>query len=102
MASFDILLEDYDLFIKDGDFVGNVDTEKQHVDLILQTAQGDWRKFPFCGLGIDSFISSPNTEGLLRREATVQLKADGYNVLSITFINDGPDNLKVIPKVERI
>ena len=80
-----ILEEDNDLSINsDGDFLV-ADSDQQHVILLLNTFFGQWKEFPFCGLGIIRYLNSSGQQQTLRRAITVQLIADGYDVKDVTF-----------------
>lgn len=80
MASTDILLNSsYDLQIANGDFVIG-DSEAQHVELILLANKGDFRQFPFLGVGLKKYINSPGAGNELGREVGIQLELDGYKV----------------------
>lgn len=84
----DIILDnDNDLTINsDGDFMV-ADSDQQHIILLLNTSFGQWKEFPFCGLGIIRYLNSSGQQQTLRRAITVQLIADGYNVKDVTFRN---------------
>lgn len=75
----DIILDDgYDLTIKDGDFLIR-ESDEQHIILLINTFVGDWKLFPFCGVGIIRYLSSSGQQQTLRRAIEVQLQSDGYS-----------------------
>jgi hypothetical protein len=72
----DILLDgDFDLQIKDGDFVLGDDLEQRAVQ-IIRADKGQYKQFPPLGVGIESALNSPLTPQL-KREIELQLAADG-------------------------
>jgi hypothetical protein len=73
-----ILDDDNDLIVKNGDFLVR-ESDEQHIVLIINTFVGDWKLFPFCGVGIIRYISSSGQQQTLRRSIEVQLQADGYD-----------------------
>jgi hypothetical protein len=80
-----ILDEDNDLTINSlGDFTIN-DSDQQHVILLINTSFGQWKQFPFCGLGIIRYLNGSGQQQSLRRAITVHLTADGYNVKDVVF-----------------
>ncbi|GGF22195.1 hypothetical protein [Hymenobacter cavernae] len=87
MSVLDILLgEGFDLaFTAQGDFaVGESDA--QHVDLLLQTMQGEWREDALVGVGVTRYLKSPYgpaQASQLSREITIQLVRDGFTVLEV-------------------
>ncbi|MCB2379792.1 hypothetical protein LGH70_19505 [Hymenobacter sp. BT635] len=87
MKSLDILLdESFDLAVSaQGDFVLG-ESEAQHVDLLLQSRQGDWRENPLVGVGIARYLKAPYgpaQAAVLGREISVQLERDGLQVLEL-------------------
>lgn len=83
MNATDLLLsEAYDLATDGGDFLTGL-SDAQHQDLLLLTAQGEWRQSPLTGIGLLRYLAGPmdNTRrAALQREATIQLERDGYRV----------------------
>lgn len=79
MAVKDIILDDdNDLVVKNGDFLVR-ESDEQHIVLIINTFVGDWKLFPFCGVGIIRYVSSSGQQQTLRRAIEVQLQADGFS-----------------------
>lgn len=85
----DILLGgdiEFDLLIDNGDFVvGNSD--EQNVRCILEANQGQFRQFPFVGVGIRRMLNG-FVEGKERRFIQLQLESDGYKADRITYIRN--------------
>jgi hypothetical protein len=74
----DVMLgADFDLLVEDGDFVMGND-EAQRAALIIATYPGNWKQFPLTGVGEARLLNGP-MNGLLRRDITMQLQADGLN-----------------------
>lgn len=78
----DIILEDYDLVIENGDFKLS-SSDMQHIELICVTNLGDWKQYPLQGVGIENYISSAGQTDALKRTISIQLAADGYKVNQI-------------------
>lgn len=79
----DIILDDSnDLSFSVGDFVIK-DSDQQHVILIINTFLGQWKQYPFVGVGIVRYLNSSGKQGTLKRNITVQMIADGYEVKDI-------------------
>ena len=78
-----ILDDDNDLVINSlGDFDVK-DSDQQHVVLLINTFIGQWKQFPYCGVGIIRYLNSSGQQQTLRRNITVQMIADGYKVNEI-------------------
>lgn len=78
-----ILDESNDLVINSlGDFDVK-DSDQQHVILIINTFLGQWKQSPFTGVGIINYLASSGQQQTLKREMTVQMIADGYDVKEI-------------------
>lgn len=80
----DIILDDSnDLVINSlGDFDVQ-DSDQQHVILIVNTYLGQWKQSPFVGVGIIRYLNSSGQQQTLKRNMTVQMIADGYQVNEI-------------------
>lgn len=80
----DILLgDDYNLLIKNGDFViGGSDV--QHIQLLIDFHKSNLKQYPLTGVGKERFLNG-TIDGALRAEIQRQLEADGYRTKSITF-----------------
>jgi hypothetical protein len=80
-----ILDDDNDIIINSlGDFDVK-DSDQQHVVLLINTYLGQWKQFPYCGVGIIRYLNSSGQQQTLRRNITVQMVADGYKVNNITL-----------------
>lgn len=78
-----ILDDDNDLVINAlGDFDVK-DSDQQHVVLLINTYLGQWKQFPFLGVGIIQYLNSSGQQQVLKRAITVQMIADGYAVRDI-------------------
>lgn len=84
-----LLTQDYDLEIKNGDFVIG-DSQEQSVELLLMSNQGEFKLNPEAGCNI---LSAKNgTIGrLLDREIRVQLEADGFQLENLKITENGID-----------
>lgn len=84
-----LLTQDYDLEIKNGDFVIG-DSQEQSVELLLMSNQGEFKLNPEAGCNI---LSAKNgTIGrLLDREIRVQLEADGFQLENLKITEYGID-----------
>lgn len=81
----DIILDEnneYDLLISNGDFSVS-ESDPQHQILIINTTLGSWKQFPLMGVGIINFLNSSGQTEYLKRQMTVMLKSDGFQVNSI-------------------
>ena len=87
MMATDFLLDEaYDLAFAGGDLVADY-SDEQHQELLLLTAQGEWRQSPLTGINLLRWQSGPmdnNRRAQLQREGTIQLERDGYRVYSFT------------------
>lgn len=75
-----LLDDDFDLQIRNGDFVV-AESDEQHIQLITLLEQGQIRFSPLTGLGIYNRLQSPFgilQQDRFRREAYLQLDIDGY------------------------
>jgi len=87
-----ILKDDYDLLVENGDFVVD-NSDPQHVQLIIITAQGEWKEHVLLGVGIESFINAPSSLQELSRLINIQLISDNYTVTKLNVIS--PTNIMV-------
>jgi hypothetical protein len=84
----DIDLEsDLDLRIVGGDFV-IADSDQNHVINLMKANTGGFKQFPLVGVGIDYYIASSGTQQVLKRNITVQLGSDGYEVNKIEVLGE--------------
>jgi hypothetical protein len=85
---------DNDIYIANGDFA-IFESDQQHIVDIVTSAQGSWKEYPLCGVGIDTFINAPVTQQTITNVVTKQLTNDGYGSISIKFENDNDINFEV-------
>ena len=84
-----ILDETFDLKIDEitGDFITG-DTTHQNQGLILLASKGEFRQFPFVGVGLRYYVEDDKL-GSLKPELTKQLTLDGMTVNNISVFTDG-------------
>lgn len=90
MAFKDILLDNnLDIIIENGDFKVS-DSDQQHIELICNTAIGNWKQYPLLGIGIINYVASSGQSEVLKRLMNVQLASDGFkiNEVSVTGSNE--------------
>lgn len=82
--------ENYDLGIINGDF-SIIPSDEQHINLIVESAAGNWRFAPRLGADVSSFINATGVlpTARLKKVIKVQLERDGYRVKSIKTLNNG-------------
>lgn len=86
---FDILLDDdYDLLVKDGDFVIGESTA-QEIDLILRSEPGHWRDNLLLGFGLIKRIKSAQDKLQLKKDADTHLRLDGFSDINIVVDKQG-------------
>lgn len=81
----DIILEDFDLKIRNGDFVVDY-SDQQHVDHLLISRQGEYRQSPFLGIGIQDQINAPMSEKQrqeLEKKIKLHIESDGGSNVSV-------------------
>ena len=82
----DILLdEDGDLQIAKGNFV-IAESDTTHIENIMKAAPGHYKQFPIIGANTISQING-NIGAEFRRNLTINLEIDNYNVKDITIDN---------------
>lgn len=79
----DILLEEDDLQILNGDLVVG-GSKKQQQYLLLATDKGEWKQHPRTGIGLFGFLEDENPT-LLFREVREQMMMDGMRVKRIDY-----------------
>lgn len=87
----DIILDNYDIAIIDGDLAID-NSDAQQIDLLLQAGPGEWKQNPMRGVGVCRYIEQQDTGQLARRIHT-ELSADGMRIDAIT-INNNNINIK--------
>lgn len=88
MEVFDIKTNnnDFDLEIRNGDFVTGESTQQHQRDLLL-AQKGEYRQSPTIGVGIVDYLLGNETEDEFRRNVTKEFEADGMQVRKITVEN---------------
>ncbi len=89
-----LLDENYDLLIKDGDFVVD-ECDDLDIELILLTEKGNWKESPMTGVGIRKWTNATMNSTLmqqLEREVRIQLNGDGFEVDKAQVITDNAGN----------
>lgn len=79
--------DDFDLLIKDGDFVV-APSDKHNQTLIIISSKGAFRFAPMIGVNIYSYLNSTGQIDAIKRDIQEQLTLDGYRVDSIEFTQD--------------
>lgn len=91
---YDILLdENYDLQIKDGDFVIGESTQ-QHQALLLMTNKGSWRPVPWIGVGLSNYLLDDDSLLDLQSEIQKQFELDGMRVQQVKITD--VENVEII------
>ena len=73
---------DGDFAFRNGDFVLS-ESDNQHALDIIYSAQGAWREYPTCGVGIENYESSSGQQQPLESICQAQLIGDGFVVESL-------------------
>ncbi|MGY5552053.1 hypothetical protein ACXA18_09600 [Riemerella anatipestifer] len=81
------LTDDYDLEIKNGDFM-IADSDERHVEHLLISKQGEWKNSPLTGCDIQKAQNGSITR-MLDRHIRIQLEADGFNIEKLTLSPQG-------------
>jgi hypothetical protein len=85
----------YDLLMKDGDFV--VAASDDHTqELIIISSKGSFRFAPMVGVEIYTYLNSTGQVDSIKRDIQEQLRLDGYRVDEIEFTED--NQIKIIAK----
>lgn len=80
--------DNYDLLVKDGDFV--VAPSDDHTQtLIIISSKGSFRFAPMVGVDIYTYLNSTGQADSIKRDIQEQLTLDGYQVELIEFTEDG-------------
>ena len=83
-VAHDIMLDDSgDLSIANGDFVVAA-SDIQSMQLILNTAQGQWKQWPLIGAWIWQYMKGV-FNGTVKRAITLQLMQDSFTGISISM-----------------
>lgn len=77
-------------------------SDKRHIKDRFIAYPGWWKQFPNAGIGINSYLkANSNKIPFLKNNATLQLKADGYNVGNMLFQFDPSGKLVIAPNATR-
>lgn len=87
----DILLEDYDLKIANGDLVVGVSDEQQQ-QLLLLCNKGDFKENPTVCVGAAMWLKDEDGEGLLA-EIKKEFERDGMVINELILETDGKLNI---------
>lgn len=80
---------DGDIQFKDGALVwGNTNNQNQHD--ILISYQGEWKQFPYVGVGLESYEGASFNITALKNSINTQLRSDGF-MIRIPTINFNPN-----------
>ena len=77
-----------DILIKDGDFVIGESTE-QHIHDMLLSHKGEWREFPWFGVGLTEYLKDEGQKVALRKEIEKMMSLDGA-IPSLIKLNELP------------
>lgn len=92
----DINLDDnFDLFIKDGDFDIEY-SDINHIEMLLLNYFGSFKQFPLVGMGIKQYQAAAISPVELKRLIKIQLLSDNYTVQNIKILNDFNFNINAI------
>ena len=80
-----------------GDFIAR-ESDKAHVDYIVNTSVGQWKQSPLLGVGIFTFLNAAGGLQTAKRVIQTQLTDDGYRVDKITTTETG--ELDIIAELE--
>ncbi|SDC52482.1 hypothetical protein [Williamwhitmania taraxaci] len=85
--------EDGDLLIGNGSLLVG-DSNEQHVDAIISASKGEFKEFPALGVGVVNYLKKQSVSlESIKREITVNLKADGYKANGFSITSTGEFNL---------
>ncbi len=92
-AAYDInSQDDNDLLIStiEGDFE-IAESDKQHIEDIVESFLGWWKEYPALGVGIKQYQGSSGQEQTIERSIKLNLQGDGYAVdgTKVAFDNEG-------------
>ena len=85
---------DGDALIMNNDFVIGASDEDHIVD-IINSAQGDWKEYIFCGVGIDNYLNSSGAQLQLKKQILLQLAQDGFSSITVNFSDNNSSNFDV-------
>ena len=85
---------DGDALIMNNDFIIGSSDEDHIVDIINST-QGDWKEYIFCGVGIDNYLNSSGAQLQLKKQILLQLAQDGFSSITVNFSDTNSSNFDV-------
>jgi len=80
-----------------GDFITR-ESDKAHIDYIVNTDVGQWKQSPLLGVGIFKFLNAAGGLQTAKRVIQKQLESDGYDVERIN--TDSSGELNIIAQLE--
>ena len=83
-----------DALITNGDFVID-ENDEDHIIDIVNSNQGDWKEYIFCGVGIDNYLNSSGAQLQLKKQILLQLAQDGYSSITVNFTDNNSSNFEV-------
>lgn len=90
---FDITLDaDFDLMIKDGDFV-NAESTKQHQECLLIAGPGDYEQNPLLGAAVFTFINDDEPVENIKKAIQKTFEADGMKISHLSI--NGSKNIDI-------
>jgi len=100
MKAFDLNIEDNDLVITAGDFEIS-ESDKQHIQDIIESFTGWWKEFPALGVGIKQYQASSGMEQTIERQIKLQLQGDGYSVDGAKVVFGTDSKMYIYPNAIR-
>lgn len=89
MKAIDYKQVNDDLVIASADFK-KVESDEQHIEDILMTRKGSWKRSPITGIGLFDYVNAPNTKLVnddLHQKIKLQLEYDGFDDVKVTLNN---------------
>lgn len=96
----DIKIVNNELSLLNGDFMA-AESDQQHIEDIIGSFIGEWKEFPYIGVGVEDYINSTGEEQELARQIKLQLQADGYSAENAKIKRDQHGNLIIEPNAVR-
>lgn len=89
MPRTDLLLKaDGDLPIDTAGTMTVGPSDLQHQRDMFTAHPGEWKQFPFNGIGISYYLKSSDKQDILANQARQQLQKDGYTINSLRTFYD--------------
>ncbi|MBW7838456.1 MAG: hypothetical protein H3C36_02205 [Chitinophagaceae bacterium] len=89
----DIIHNDGELLIKNGDFVID-ESDRQHVEDIIEAVQGEFKGYPYAGFGAVLQLKKNTNDSQFKRDLKIQLEYDGYKSAKID-LSEGYERIKI-------